>query len=174
MTVQKPVDLIRFISNIPVLDDGTVPLNKMVDAVGYVSDMYTPDYTLSVLARMCLDVLNTKTIGTSGTLLDPNTIVYQVINSDLGTYAPDIYLLARTIVLEGFAILYYAEQAPENLRYVTKPDMVRTKTNIQYITDYLSSELKYLLMIDVFRTTFISFGYLENQIEVVMADRGVL
>jgi hypothetical protein len=174
MAVQKPADLIRFISNIPVLGDGTVPVNTMVENVDYVSPLYTPDFTLSMLARMCLDVLNTKSIDSSGTLLDPNTIVFQVLNSDLDTYAPDIYLLARTVVLEGFAMLYYAEQAPENLRYITKADIVRTKTNIQYITDYLSTELKYLAMIDVFRMTFISLGYLENQLEVIMVDKGVL
>ena len=174
MTLQKPIDLLRFIAGIPVLDDGTVPLNTLVENVSYQSDMYTPDYALSMLARMCLDLLATKEIEGSPLPISPDTIVFQVLNCDLGHQAPDIYLLSRMVVLEAFAILYYAEQAPEYLRYVSKKDILRVKTNIQYISDYLSSEKKYLLMINSFRTTFISFGYLENQIEVVMADRGVL
>jgi hypothetical protein len=173
MAIQKPIDLIRFITSLPVLNDGTVPVNTMVENVQFVSSLYTPEYSLSMLARMTLDVLNINGVEATASSLDPNTIVFQVKNSDLATYAPDIYLLAKMVVLEGFAILYYSETDPLSLRYISKKDIQRAKNNINYMVDYLGTELKYLLMIDSFRTTAISFGYLENQLDVIMNDMGV-
>lgn len=176
MAMQKPLDLVRFISNIPVLNDGTIPLNTMDGTnSGFTSTMFTPVYSLSALARMVQKVLNRgDEIELVNIDLDPSTIVYQVLNSDLASHAPDIYLLARAVVLESFSLLYSIEIGSANLQYVSSKDFDSLKENINYLADYLSSDKKYYGMIDSLRTMNISLGYIENQVGVIMNDKGVI
>jgi hypothetical protein len=163
-------DLIRFISDIPVLNDGTLPLNSVTDDQ-FKSTLYDPTYSLSTVARFVQDDLSK--LETSNDTLDKNTIVYKALNSDLASYAPDIYLLLRATVLESFAILYTTDTKPENLQYMSVKDIQRIKTNINYLGDYFSTETKYYGMIENMQEMNISFGYLENQIDVIMKERGV-
>lgn len=175
MVMQKPLDLIKFISNIPVLNDGTIPLNVIGDnSTGFTSDMYTPVYSLSALARMVQPTLDSEDIELINVDLDPETIVYQALNSDLSSYAPDIYLLLRAVVLESFALLYAIDIGSANLQYVSSKDFNNIRTNINYIADYFSTEKKYYSMIDTLRTMNISLGYIENQVQVIMTDKGVI
>lgn len=175
MAVKKPLDLVRFISNIPVLNDGTIPLNTMSGTgSGFTSVMYTPVYALSALARMTQPVLNSDKLELVNVDLDPNTIVYRAFNCDLASYAPDIYVLLRAVVLESFALLYSIEMESANLQYVSNRDFNNIKTNIGFIADYFSSEDKYYGMVDTLRTMSISFGYIENQVGVILNDKGVI
>ncbi|AIW03316.1 hypothetical protein CPT_Mater159 [Bacillus phage Mater] len=45
-------DLIRFISNVPVLTDGTIPTNTIETNASFASVLYDPTYSLSVVARL--------------------------------------------------------------------------------------------------------------------------
>lgn len=175
MAIQKPLDLVRFVQNVPVLNDGTIPLNQMDGTnSGFTSTMYTPVFALSALARMVQSDLNSDKIELINVDLDPSTIVYMALNSDLSSYAPDIYVLLRAVVLESFALLYAIETSSPNLQYVSDNDFTNTKTNIGYIADYFSSQEKYYGMIDTLRLMRVSFGYVENQVDVIMNDRGVI
>lgn len=173
MAIQKPLDLIRFISDIPVLSDGTIPVNRTDDVAQFVSDMYTPVYSLSALARITQGTLKSDKIEVVNVSLDANTIVSKVLNSDLASYAPDIYLLVRSIVLESFALLYHIEEESSNLQYVSARDIQKIKTNINYVADYFGTDPKYYSLIETMRVMNISLGYLENQVDVIMNDRGV-
>lgn len=175
MAVQKPLDLVRFVSNVPVLNDGTIPLNQMDGTnSSFSSSMYTPVWSLSALARMVQSDLNSDKIELINIDLDPSTIVYMALDSDISMYAPDIYLLLRAVVLESFALLYSIETGSANLQYVSSNDFDNIKTNIGYIADYCSSQENYYGMIDTLRNMRISLGYIENQVEVIMTDRGVI
>jgi hypothetical protein len=174
--IQQPEDLIRFISNIPVLSDGTIPLNTMSSSnVPYASTLYTPDFSLSILARQTQTVLNdgiTFTLDT--TPLNPTNIVSMALNSNLATESATTYLLLRATLLESFAFLYTIDYAPDKLRYASDTDIKRVKTNINYIADYLSTNSNFYMMIPPLRDMNISFGYIEYQIGVIMSDKGVL
>ncbi|AXH71137.1 hypothetical protein BSP38_095 [Bacillus phage BSP38] len=165
-------DLIRFISAVPVLNDGTIPLNTINNNNGFVSKLYEPTYSLSVLARLTQSVLTSDTIEVDTAALGEDTIVSMALNSDLSSYAPDIYLLLRAVVLESFSLLYNIEKDPSNLQYVSAKDIQNSMTNLSYIADYMSTEPKYFSMIEKLRDMNISFGYLENQIGVIMIERG--
>lgn len=175
MAIQKPLDLVRFISNVPVLNDGTIPLNSLDNGVsGFTSTMYTPVYSLSALARMTQSVLDSDALELVNIDLDPSTIVYMALNSDLASNAPDIYVLLRAVVLESFVLLYSIETGSKNLQYVSSRDFDNVKTNIGFIADYFSSDEKYYSMVDTLRIMSISFGYIENQVGVIMNDKGVI
>jgi hypothetical protein len=173
MAIQKPLDLVRFVSDIPVLSDGTIPINTMDGRELYYSYMYEPVYNLSAIARITQNVLNSDKIEVVNVRLEPNTIVSQALNSDLAAYEPNIYLLLRAVVLESFALLYHMEEDSGKLQYVSSKDIQKMKTNINYIADYFGSEDKYYHMIETMRTMNISLGYLENQISLAMNNRGV-
>jgi len=166
-------DLIRFVSNVPVLSDGTIPLNTIKGSTDFVSTLYQPVYTLSILARMTQSALTDGTIEVENTPLDTSTIVYKALHSDLATFAPNIYLLLKAVVLESFVLLYNIDNSPQNLQYVSTNDIKRCKTNINYIADFFSTNSNYYSMIESMRDMNISFGYLENQIEVIMNEAGV-
>lgn len=172
--IQKPADLLRFISNIPVLSDGTIPLNTMNDSVSTMPSVYTPTFTLSTLARMTQDILKNDEIEPVNTELNPKTIVSQALNSDLASYAPSIYLLLRAVILESFSLLYHIEQSSANLQYVSTRDINKIKENVNYIADFFGTEEKYYEMIEAMRDIHISYGYLQNQIDVIMRDKGVI
>ncbi|AIW03315.1 hypothetical protein CPT_Mater158 [Bacillus phage Mater] len=98
--------------------------------------------------------------------------MYKALNSDLASYAPDIYVLLKATVLESFALLYTIDTTPTNLEYMSTNDIKKARTNINYIADYMSTEGKYYHMIESLRDMNISFGYIENQIGVIMKERG--
>ena len=173
MAIQKPLALVRFISGIPVLNDGTIPLNTMDDTPQFVSDMYQPVYALSSVARLTQSILDSDKIELLDVNLDPSTIVYQALNSDLASFSPNIYTLLRAVVLESFSLLYCIDEESSNLQYVSKKDFTNLKNNINFIADYFSTDPKYYGMIDTLRNMTISLGYLENQVSVIMNDRGV-
>lgn len=173
MTIHKPTDLIRFISNIPVLNDGTVPVSTLDSRETFVSTLYDANYILSSLARFTQDDLNSGKIGVDTQPLDPNTIVSLALNSDLASYAPEIYLLLRVVVLEAFALLYNIEEQNGNLRYVSTKDILVSKGNISYIADYFGTEPKYYKMVEALRSMHVSLGYLQNQVEIILNNRGV-
>ncbi|AYJ75556.1 hypothetical protein BSP21_221 [Bacillus phage BSP21] len=165
-------DLIRFISSIPVLNDGTIPLNTINTNEPFVSKLYDPVYSLSTLARITQGYLADGTIEGDNNTLDSGTIVSQALNSDLSSYSPDVYLLLRAVVLESFSLIYNIEKVPQNLQYVGTRDIQNCKTNLNYIADYFSTESKYYPFIANLRDMNVSFGYIENQIDVIMVERG--
>jgi hypothetical protein len=165
-------DLIRFVSNVPVLNDGTIPINQIETTETFISDLYSPVYSLSTVARMVQGLLNSGKIEVTTETLDSSTIVYKALNNDLASYAPNIYLLLRAVVLESFALLYTIENELKNLQYMSVKDIQRAKVNLNYVADYLSTEPKYFYMIENLRDMNISFGYLQNQIDVIMNERG--
>lgn len=160
-------DLIRFISNIPTLADGTIPVSP-----NFQSEMYEPVYSLSTVARLVQSELKSGKIEVENEELEPETVVYKALNSDLGSYAPDIYMLLRATVLEAFSLLYTIDNEFWNLQYVSHSDIRKARTNLNFISDYLSTEQKYYSLIEVLRDMNISFGYLENQIDVILNERG--
>ncbi|AXQ67767.1 hypothetical protein KIOSHI_107 [Bacillus phage Kioshi] len=168
MTIRKPLDLVRFVSSVPVLTDGTIPLNEMGNTPQFVSSLYTPSFSVSALARLTLEDIRQNKIEVINVPLDPRTIVSQVMNSDLATYNPRVYVLVCAVVLESFALLYSLEETRTSLQYVTKKDILKIKQNINYIADYFGTERKYRPMIETLRDIDISIGYLENQVESVM------
>lgn len=168
MTIRKPLDLVRFVSSVPVLPDGTIPLNEMGNTTQFVSSLYTPSFSVSALARLTLDDIKQNKIELINVPLDPRTIVAQVMDSDLATYNPRVYVLVCSVVLESFSLLYSIEETRTSLQYVTKKDILKIKQNINYIADYFGTERKYRKMIETMRDIDISIGYLENQVESVM------
>jgi hypothetical protein len=165
-------DLIRFVSNVPVLNDGTIPVNTIETNETFFSDLYEPVYALSTVARLVQGDINSGKIEVVNDSLDSSTIVYKALNSDLSSYAPNIYRLLRAVVLESFSLLYTIETEPKNLQYVSTQDILRVKQNLNYVADYFSTETKYFHMIERLRDMNVSFGYLQNQIDVIMSERG--
>lgn len=172
-TIQQPADLVRFISNVPIMSDGTIPQNVITGISTFTSSMFTPVYALSILARETLPTLTDGTVEAIQTPLDPNTIVYKALNSDLSIVMPSVYVLLRATVLEAFSFLYSIDYAPQNLKYVTAKDFANIKNNIKYIADYFSSDSRYYSLIGPLRDMTIAFGYVENQTQVIMNDKGV-
>jgi hypothetical protein len=172
-TIQQPADLVRFISNVPVMSDGTIPQNIIDGVATFHSNMFTPVYALSILSRETASILTDGTVEAVQTSLDPSTIVYMALNCDLSIVMPSVYTLLRATVLEAFSFLYSIDYAPQNLKYVTAQDFVNIKNNIKYIADYFSSDSRYYKLISPMRDMTIAFGYVENQTQVIMNDKGV-
>lgn len=140
----------------------------MGTTVQYTSTLYTPSFSVSALARLTLEDIQRNKIELINVPLDPRTIVSQVMNSDLATYNPRVYVLVCAVVLESFALLYNLEERNTNIQYVTKKDILKMKQNVNYIADYFGTERKYRTMIETLRDIDISIGYLENQVESAM------
>ncbi len=163
-------DLIRFLSDIKVTSDGTVPMSNLEHSDIFVSELYEPEYSVSVLAIMTLSYINNGEFEEVSTPVHPETITGKVLSSDLSTYAPEVYLLTRLIVLETFSLVFSIHERRDNLRYVSKRDIARVKNNINYLTDYLGTEDKYLNMIEPLRNIHVSLGYIEHQIDVIISS----
>ncbi|ARQ95011.1 hypothetical protein FLAPJACK_98 [Bacillus phage Flapjack] len=171
MVQAKPATLVRFISTVTVLPDGTIPFNTMNEAPMYVSQLYKPVFSLSSVARLVLDQINQNQIPTVDIDIDPRTLVKQIMDSDLATYNPRMYTLVTSVVLESFAILYSIETESTNLQYLSQKDFQRIRENVNYIADYFSTVRRYRKIIESLRITHVSLGYLENQIDVILTDR---
>lgn len=171
MVQAKPATLVRFISTVTVLPDGTIPFNTMNEAPMYVSQLYKPVFSLSSVARLVLDQINQNLVPTVDIDIDPRTLVKQIMDSDLATYNPRMYTLVTSVVLESFAILYSIETESTNLQYLSQKDFQRIRENVNYIADYFSTVRRYRKIIESLRITHVSLGYLENQIDVILTDR---
>jgi hypothetical protein len=166
-----PNDLLRFVSTVPLLNDGTIPLNTIDSTNSFVSTLYDATPAVSVIARTVKKEIEDGNITATTEGLESNTVVYKALNSDLATYAPNIYTLLRSVALEAFSLLYTIDNSPRDLQYVSSADISRARNNLNYVTDYMSTEEKYYNLIEDLRTMNISFGYIENQIDVIMKDR---
>jgi hypothetical protein len=166
-------ELVRFVSSIPILNDGTIPTNSIDSGSTFASTLYDATYSLSVVARLTQDLIKNDKIELVSGETDSTTIVHRALNSDLSSYTPTIYLLLKSVVLESFSILYMMDNDPVNLQYVSAKDIRRVRQNVNFIADYFSTEPKYYHMIENMRDINISFGYIENQIDVIMKERGV-
>ncbi|AHZ09826.1 hypothetical protein KAMFAM_109 [Bacillus phage Kamfam] len=167
----KPNVLVRFVSGISPMPDGTIPFNLLNDAPLFQSRLYKPVFSLSSVAMIVLGKINQGLVETVDIDIDDNTIVKKVMNSDLATTNPRIYTLIVSTILESFAILYTIESESSDLQYLTKKDFKRIRENINYIADFLSTNRKYRGMIEEFRISNISLGYLENQVEYILTER---
>jgi len=166
-------ELIRFISSIPVLIDGTVPMNRTDEDNPFVSQLYTPTYSLSTISRLVQNLLVSGKIEVVEAETDGTTIVHRAFNSNLASAYPRIYLLLRIAVLESFSILYMIDNDPIQLQYVSKRDILRARENLNYLADFFGTKPAYYSFIENMRDMNISLGYLENQIEVIMDEKGV-
>lgn len=162
------VDLVRFITAIPVGSDGRLVKNNIDSGEEFVSELFTPSYSLSVLARLVQKHIEEGKIQTINIPVDSTTVVYKAFNSDLSSTNPSIYLLLRATVLEAFAVLYAMDKEIKILEYASKSDILRAKTNLKYIADYLGTEAKYYSMLESIRDMDISFGYIENQLDLML------
>lgn len=166
-------NLVRFISNVPVLSDGTIPINMVDEGVPFTSDLYEANYSLSAVARMVQSLLKGDKIEIVEVTPDSTTIVERAFDSNLASAYPEIYLLLRAVVLESFSLLYMIDNDPAQLQYMSQKDIRRVRTNVNFIADFFSIVPAYYFMIENMRDMNISLGYLENQIEVIMSERGV-
>jgi len=174
MTINQSYELIRYISNIAIASDGTIIRNEITTGNTYVSDLYTPTYAVSVLARITYNMLNSDKIKLVNTPIEKGTFTRLVLDSDIATQAPNIHLLIRAILLESFSLVYSINEERDNLKYITEKDIRRLKENINYIADYMSTEEKYFHMIEHLRNMYIAIGYIEHQIDVIMNEGRVV
>lgn len=174
MAVKQSYELIRYISGLPIANDGTIVRNEMDTDDTFESELYTPTYSVSVLARIVQNTLNNGTIEVVDVPVEKDTITWHVLRSDLDTYAPNIDLLMRSVLLESFALVYSITEARENLKYITYKDIFRIKENINYLADYMGTEDKYLHMIEYLRSMNVSLGYIQHQVDVIMNEGRVI
>jgi len=164
----KPEVLVTFCSGVYPMENGVIPFNTMNDTPMFKSEMYTPVFSLSAVAMLVLKKIRAEQISTNKLELDRNTVVDLTRNTDLASANPRMYTLIVSTVLEAFAILYTIESESPDISYITRKDFIRIRENVNYITDYLSTQRKYRHMIESFRGFEMSFGYMENQIESIL------
>ena len=168
MAIKQHSDLIRFVSTISISSDGSVPLNSLENSTGFVSLLYEPEYRVSILSTITLGNIRNNLFSEISVPIRPDSITGLALSSDLSTYAPDIYLLLRLVVLESFSLVYSIREDKDNLRYITKKDIQRIKNNINYLADYMGTEEKYFKMVEPLRDMYIALGYIEHQIDVIL------
>lgn len=172
MAIEKPIDLIRFISGIRVMEDGTIPLNDLESDHEFESRWYKPTYSLSVLGRITQNDLTKGLIEPTDHELDKETIVYQAINSKLADLSPNVYLLLKITVLECFALVYHIDENRRPLTYVSDRDILLIKQNMNYIADYFSTQEDLHFMIESMNNMVIALGYIEHQINLITQEIG--
>ncbi|AMW62338.1 hypothetical protein AARONPHADGERS_116 [Bacillus phage AaronPhadgers] len=163
----KPEVLVSFCSGVYPMENGVIPFNTMNDSPMFKSELYTPTFALSAVAMLVLKKIRAEQIATNTLDVDENTVVALTRSSDLSSTNPRMYTLIVSTVLEAFAILYTIESESSDISYLTRKDFMRVRENVNYITDYLSTERKYRHMIEAFRGFELSFGYMENQVESI-------
>lgn len=170
---EQPADLVRFIGQLSPLSDGTVPLNLWGDVQLFESELFDCDYTLSVLAQKVLDDIREESIIGVNTPLPEGSLIGKLLNSNLSSFEPNIYTLCRIVVLESFSLVYHINLGIYTLKYASKKDITRSKDNLNYLADYFGTVPEYYSLIDTLRTMYISFGYIENQLNVIMSDLNI-
>lgn len=170
--IQKPAELVRFISGIVIDSEGKVHLDQLDVIDKFESDLYSPAFAVSVMSRMVLDEIN-QTVELLDMPVEKDSFIGLVLSSDLQAYSPYMYLLAKIVSLECYSVVYCIDEDRNKLRYVTKKDIRRIKENINYLADYMGTEDKYFRMVESLRNMYIALGYVENQLDVIINDREV-
>lgn len=170
--IQKPAELVRFISGVNIDSEGTVHLDQLDVDDTFESELYSPTFSVSVMSRMVLDEIN-KTVELLDMPVEKDSFIGLVLASDLQDYSPYIYLLTKIVALECYSVVYCIDEDRNKLRYVTKKDVHRIKENINYLADYMGTEDKYYKVVESLRDMYIALGYVENQLDVIINDREV-
>lgn len=165
--IRQTSSLLRFLKTIDVADDTRVLANRLDGELTFTSLYYTPNLVLSELAVKSLQDIKSNVIPYTDTDINKDSIVNQLRKTDLSIREPGVYQLIQTIVLEAFALINSVTESPSALKYITKKDISLTRDNINYVADYLGDFPDYITLLERIRELDISFGYIENQLDLM-------
>lgn len=169
--VYRTSDLIRFVTGFSVGDDGLINLNQLSERGTFTSEFYDPTYNVTMVSLEFLRLIRIKVIREVPRPIDKNSIVHQIQETDLRSRFPHIFVLAQAVVLEGASILLFQEYDKEILRYINNTHIRIIRNNINYLCDFCGGHPEYYSLIPLLRETDKGFGYLQNQLPVLMEAR---
>lgn len=165
--IRQTSSLLRFLKTIDVSNDTRVLANRLDGELTFTSKYYTPNLILSELAVKALQDIKSDVVPHTDTDINKESIVNSLRKTDLAIKEPGVYQILQTIVLEAFALINSVTESPTALKYVTKKDIALTRENINYVSDYLGDYPDYITVLDKLRELDISFGYIENQLDLM-------
>ncbi|QIG60849.1 putative assembly chaperone [Listeria phage vB_Lino_VEfB7] len=170
MEVYQSSDLMRFITGLKVNPDNTIVVNILDQQSPFISRFYTPKLILSSLSVKLIPELQGVNIIQTNKALSKNTVTAKISASRLKIEAPYMYLIAQSIVMECFALIYSIEEKQDMLRYIEVGEVKQVRDNINYLADYLADKPEYSSIVTDLHDMEIAVGYIENQIPIIQRE----
>lgn len=167
----QSTDLIRFITTLPVDNQGKIVLN-IIDKQGeptFISRYFTPRLEVNPIAPVVIQRVISKEITQTTQSLSNNTLTIEIVNSGLKQENLYVYRLCQSVLLDCFSLVYAIEEDRDLLARVTSAELTTTLENIKYIMDYTGGYDKYSSLNSRFNNVYIAVGYLKAQLPVLKA-----
>lgn len=100
--------------------------------------------------------------------LDEDSLISQVLDTDLQTAHNGIFTLFQAVTLEMYTLEYILATDKNYIISLKKEDLHNLRTNLRFLSCWLADYRKYRFLIQYLREIDISIGYTENQINYIL------
>lgn len=162
--------LLRFISSYEIAPNNDLILNTLDREADFVSRFYTPRLRVSELASRVLRDIEGEQIRPVNRNPAKGSFLEKIIDNNLKVENPNLYQIAKIIMLEVFSVVYMVDHKPEYAEYLSESELRQARTNIKYFLDSISGQDKYLELVEHLHSFDISLGYIQGQIPVLKGE----
>lgn len=162
--------LLRFISSYEIAPNNELVLNTLDKEAEFVSRFYTPRLRVSELASQVLKDIEGEKIKPVNRDPAKDSFLEKVLKGDLKVEKPNLYQIAKIIMLEVFSVVYLVDNKPGYAQYLSEQDIRQARMNVKYFLDAISGEDKYLELVEHLHNFDISLGYIQGQIPVLKGE----
>lgn len=162
--------LLRFISSYEIAPNNELVLNTLDKEAEFVSRFYTPRLRVSELASRVLRDIEGNQIKPVNRNPAEGSFLDKVLKGSLKEDNPNLYQIAKIIMLEVFSVVYLVDHKPDYAQYLSERDLRQARMNVKYFLDAISGQEKYLNLVSHLHEFDISLGYIQGQIPVLRGE----
>lgn len=143
--------LMAFIGELKLRSDGTIQYNPLDEEIPQLSEFFTPNFGVSVMALHVHKLINDQYTFERSSVINSTDEIDKLRTSSLKYTNKRLYTLIQAVFLEAFAVLYAIDNDPKLLHNVDKADMSNIHHNINYAVEMLSEYRGYDDIISLLR-----------------------
>lgn len=130
--------LMDFIGALKLRSDGTIQYNPLDEEIPQLSEFFTPNFGVSVMALHVHTLINDQYTFERSSIIEVPEEITKLRTSSLRYTNKRLYTLIQATFLEAFALLYAIDNDNKLLHNVDKEDMSNIHHNINYAVELLS------------------------------------
>jgi hypothetical protein len=158
-------DLYYVLSTTSVAPSGTINRNLLDEQSGFISRMYTPNFTVSPVSTKILEKLGLDLTLSTYQTYDTNSLTYFVEHSGIKERDKEVYTILKSVVIDAFSTYYATSVSTDLAKYISKSAIATTIANAYYCIDYLSNDSKYSEQVSQLYGIIDAMGVIRSQMD---------
>ena len=153
-----------FATDFKIKESGSIDWKPVDGQEGYVSELYTPEYKISTLAKKFKELVEGEEEFELTSLIPPSPFVSLITTENVKVENSGSYVLAQAVVLESMALIYCVENNVRWRKYLFQEDILRIHENINYVIETLPIGTRYNAILRLLRSMDIDIMYVASRL----------